>query len=456
MKVFIYKICICWAFIHGFSSCKKFVEVKLPPTQAAAEQVFSNDQTATSTIAGLYSSLVLTGLSFTNGGMSIYPGLSADEIYNTSPNDDDVFRTNNIPATNSTVIGSRFWNRAYIIVYQSNAIIGALTNATTLTPAVQQQLTGEALTIRALCYFYLINLFGDVPLITDTDYRENAIQGRTAKARVYEQLVEDLEKAMALLPATYTSTARARINKWAAGALLARIYLYTSELAKAESIATAIINSGTYSLVTNLNNVFLSSSNETIWQLVRETGNTVEGSMFVPASTTTKPAYAITNGLLNAFEPSDLRKENWVKANVVNNETFYYPYKYKVRTNTPITEYLVVFRLAEQWLIRAEANARQNKLQSALDDLNIIRKRAGLPDANANTKDELLLAIEGERQKEFFAEWGHRWFDLKRTERANAILAPIKAPNWQPTDVLYPLPFQEIQRNTALIQNEGY
>jgi hypothetical protein len=178
--------------------------------------------------------------------------------------------------------------------------------------------------------------------------------------------------------------------------------------------------------------------------------------MFVPASTTTKPAYAITNGLLNAFEPSDLRKENWVKANVVNNETFYYPYKYKVRTNTPITEYLVVFRLAEQWLIRAEANARQNKLQSALDDLNIIRKRAGLPDANANTKDELLLAIEGERQKEFFAEWGHRWFDLKRTERANAILAPIKAPNWQPTDVLYPLPFQEIQRNTALIQNEGY
>jgi starch-binding outer membrane protein, SusD/RagB family len=95
-------------------------------------------------------------------------------------------------------------------------------------------------------------------------------------------------------------------------------------------------------------------------------------------------------------------------------------------------------------------------LQSAKDDLNIVRKRACLPDANANTKDELLLAIELERQKEFFAEWGHRWLDLKRTDRANTILAPIKAPNWQPTDILYPLPFQEIQRNHALIQNEGY
>jgi hypothetical protein len=157
-----------------------------------------------------------------------------------------------------------------------------------------------------------------------------------------------------------------------------------------------------------------------------------------------------------AFENNDQRKMNWLKTNIVSGQSYYYPFKYKIRSGTPVTEYLIVLRLAEQYLIRAEARTRQNNLQGAKSDLNEIRKRSGLPDTDANTKDEMQIAIEHERQTELFAEWGHRWFDLKRWEKANAVLNLLKAPNWQPTDMLYPIPLQEIQRNSALVQNEGY
>jgi hypothetical protein len=166
--------------------------------------------------------------------------------------------------------------------------------------------------------------------------------------------------------------------------------------------------------------------------------------------------YAITSTLANAFEAGDQRKEMWLKANLINGENWYYPFKYKARVSSPITEYLVVLRLAEVVLIRAEARVQQNNLPGAVDDLNMIRKRAGLGNTSAGNKEEIIQSIEDERQTELFVEWGHRWFDLKRTNHANAVLGILKAPNWQPSDVWYPIPLQEIQRNPALVQNEGY
>lgn len=116
----------------------------------------------------------------------------------------------------------------------------------------------------------------------------------------------------------------------------------------------------------------------------------------------------------------------------------------------------MVFRLAEQYLIRAEARAQQGDATGAKADINAIRNRAGLPDTDADGQASILAAIEHERRIEFFTEWGHRWFDLKRTGRADAVLSPIK-PNWQSTDVLFPIPLQEIENNPNLLpQNAGY
>ena len=87
----------------------------------------------------------------------------------------------------------------------------------------------------------------------------------------------------------------------------------------------------------------------------------------------------------------------------------------------------------------------------------MVRLRAGLPLLSASlTQAQLLAAVEQERKVELFGEWGNRWFDLKRTNRADAVIGGQKPATWQSTDVLYPIPGAQILANTNLTQNPGY
>jgi hypothetical protein len=125
-------------------------------------------------------------------------------------------------------------------------------------------------------------------------------------------------------------------------------------------------------------------------------------------------------------------------------------------TSTVKTEALAFLRLAEMYLIRAEARAENSDLSNAISDLDVIRSRAGLltPTDPAITQSDLLDAIARERRLEMFAELGHRWLDLKRTDKANTILKD--KPNWSTYDQLYPIPFADIQANPSIKQNDGY
>lgn len=123
--------------------------------------------------------------------------------------------------------------------------------------------------------------------------------------------------------------------------------------------------------------------------------------------------------------------------------------------NTIPKEHYVVLRLAEQYLTRAEARAHLNNIPGAIDDLNLVRARAGLTGTDGNDQSSLVTDIFNERRLELFCEWGHRWFDMKRLGLADNILSPIKS-DWQPTDTLYPIPFAELQSNPFLKQNAGY
>lgn len=441
--------------------CKKFLDIPAPKDQIQTKEIFTNGQAAVSAITGLYSTMLTSSLWPSNGGFTIFPGLSADEIYPVTPSTEIVeFSNNNIQPTNGN-INSYLWSHAYRIIYHANAILEGLNNSQNLSENIKRQLRGEALLVRALHFFYLTNLYGKVPLTTTTNYEVNKVMPRSELNEINQLLITDLVEAKSLLNQQYPTSGRVRPNKWAASALLARVYLYQSLWQEAESEATGIINSGMYSLTPDLNNVFLSNSNETIWSLLQEKNNTSEGQIFIPIFSFFAPNYAIRDTLLNAFELNDQRKSKWIGSNVIGGQTYYYPYKYKKGYDfsnppPPVTEYYIVFRLAEQHLIRAEARGQQNNLAGSLSDINVIRSRAGLSNTTANDNPSLSLAIENERRVELFAEWGHRWFDLKRWNRAGAALSVLKAPNWQNTDVLYPIPLAQIQANTSLIQNNGY
>jgi starch-binding outer membrane protein, SusD/RagB family len=441
-------------FLNG---CTKFVAIDPPVTQVEAKLVFAEDGAAIAAITGLYSRMTQTNMNFTSGALTQYPGLSADECaHSVSSTDNDLFLFNNLVPDNGTGNYVRLWRSGYQIIYNANVILEGLQQSTGLTDSVKRQLQGEALVVRSLCYFYLVNLYGAIPLTTTSNYINNQSLARTNPTLVYRQMVADLVLAKSLLKLAYPTANRARPNRFTAAALLSRVYLYQKDWQKAEAEATEIIQNNSYQLSLILNNVFLQTSTETIWQLAKDNGNTGEGFTFVPTSTTSKPGYTLTNQLLAAFEAGDQRKTAWVGKNIMSSTEYYYPFKYKVRTTTPITEYYVVFRLAEQYLIRAEARAMMQNLTGAKGDLDRVRNRAGLSGTNATTIPGFVSALEKERRIELFLEWGHRWLDLKRWGQADTVLAIVKGANWQSTDALYPIPLREMQTNTHLTQNSGY
>ncbi|SEW38905.1 RagB/SusD family nutrient uptake outer membrane protein [Chitinophaga arvensicola] len=446
------------------ASCKKYVDTPLPKNELVSELVFTDDKTATAAVTGLYSTMNAFNYQFANVLGNYLPSMQSDEMYYyASYADYDVFRENRLLPSSTFV--QRMFADIYSYVYQMNACIEGLSAATGLTPAVKNQLLGESYFTRSFLYFYLVNMYGDVPMITGTDYKVNGVKPRAPRAEVYDTIISGLKQAVALMGDAYPTGLRLRPNKAAANALLARTYLYNQQWALAESTASLVIGDSRYTLVKDLNTAFLANSQEAIWQLqpVNVSGgrNTWEGFTSTPPNATATALFRLdTLQLIRKFEPNDLRLANWTGfRKTTAGATYYFPYKYKIRLGTAgtITEYSMVMRIAEQYLIRAEARIQQGKLDAGRDDLDAIRERAGLKDlATGLTQPALLLAVEQERKVELFAEWGHRWFDLKRTKRSDAVLGPLKGANWQPTDTLYPIPSDAIRTNVNLTQNEGY
>ena len=444
----------------SLQGCKKFTQIGAPTSQLSSPAIFSDSVSANAAITGIYSRMMQSN-SFASGSfasITALAGLSSDELINYSPNTNlTEFFQNTLTSFNGNNAG--LWDEIYQYIYTVNLSIERLSASMSLSPSLRSQLTGEAKFIRAFCNFYLANLYGPVPLITTTNYLNNAKASRVSTDSVYSQIISDLQAAQTSLPNDYSASngQRVRPNQWAATFLLSRVYLYREQWQKAVDQATSIINnSSQFSLVTNFDSVFLANSSEAIWQLmpVRSGYNTNEGSLFI--LTDVPYNYSLKKTLVNAFSSTDNRRLYWTDSITVNGKTYYYPFKYKVQSGSVVTEYSMVFRLAEMYLVRAEANANLGNISTAQDDLNIIRNRAGLINTTATTKSDLIDAVLVERQLELFTEWGHRWFDLKRSNTADAVLRPLKGIGWSAHDTLYPIPQIEIQNDSYLSQNDGY
>lgn len=450
------------SFLLSGTGCKRFVVIPPPKDQLVSSSVYQDEATATAAILGIYEKMQESPGYFSNGGITFYCGLSADELIPTPVNSVyNEFFQNRISPTNPD-LKNKIWGNLYQIIFQANAALEGL-SAAAFDSVAKRQLTGEALFVRAFCDFYLVNLFGDIPLVTGTNYLQNAKLSRSPASKVYEEMISDLRKAVDLLAEDYLdgsnqfSTDRLRPNKAAAEALLARIYLYQKDWRNAELIAGILISQADrYPLQSDLKQTFLAGSTEAIWQLmpVLPNINTGEGSMF--AQTSGVPVYGfLDSALLSSFEPGDLRASDWISNYVNEGITYYYPAKYKMGYSSSQTEYYTVFRIAEQYLIRAEARNEQQNVSGAAADLNLIRARANLNPATALDYNSMKYAIEMERRHELFCEWGNRWLDLKRTGRITDVLSAKKS-SWESSAQLYPVPQTEIQNDQNISQNAGY
>ena len=376
----------------------------------------------------------------------VYPDLYADNLDFTGTfQTDREVGLRSVSASNGAVAG--IWSAAYSGINRVNNILDAIPGASGMDDADRDLARGEALFIRALHYSVLALWFGAVPLVLEPSegVGEGALVARNTRQEVYARIEADLEETVALLPA---GRVNGRATQGAANALLARVYLENEKYAQARDKATTVISSGTYTLVGDYRDLFDDqNTSESIFELQYSVNNQNSAAFwFFPQALGGRFGFGPSASLFNAYEAGDDRRD----ASIALSGATRFGNKYFRIANGD--DNIMVVRLAELYLIRAEANLRLGGDAGLIrDDLNVLRNRSGLGNLPTSLTDQtaLLDAILQEARVEFAME-GHRFFDLRRNDRAEQVLA-ITADR-----LLFPIPQGERDVNPNLTQNPGY
>lgn len=367
--------------------------------------------------------------------------------------------TKQIPSTNSNV--QTFWAAMYRTIYVSNFILEKLPAVTGVTDDNRKQLTAEARFLRGLANFYGVYTYGDIPLATTTDQATNRTIPRTAKATVLTAVLADYTAALADLSED-SSTGAAYLSKRVVQAALARLHLYQKNWTQAETNAALVINSGKFTLVPDYTTIVnLNFTAESIFEVGYTQNDELTDLVNLNTLFVSRREVIPSDQLIIALNSAESgTRVNTIKFDASkqqgsDNGWTVQKYGIAIANNANI----VVFRLAEMYLIRAEARAQQGNLSAtsgAVADLNVLRARAKASLAAVASQADILLSIERERQYELAFE-GHRWYDLVRTGRAQAVMSAF-SPNWNSRYEVWPIPQSETLRNPALqgAQNPGY
>ncbi|WP_027374832.1 RagB/SusD family nutrient uptake outer membrane protein [Chryseobacterium sp. UNC8MFCol] len=455
IHIFIYTI-LAILLLQVSLSCEKILEVDVPENQIPTESVFETVQTAHAALAELYAGLWNSSPLAGNQTGRLLGSYTDDLTYygtNSTTGLYDIFQNQQI---DSNAAISTYWASAYRLVYVSNAILEGTEKSTTIPATEKQRIKGEALLVRSILFFYLQQIFGDIPYPTSTDYQINQSLSKIQSSEVLTQLENDLNTSISLLTDAYRSTERIIPNRKVAQLMLAKIYMLQSKWNNAETLLRTITQSSLYQPENDLSKVFTKSGSHILWQLKPKNNGDATQEVTAYYFTGAAPSnYALSQNLVNIFTAADQRKNQWMATVTVGQNTWYRAAKYKALTNNT-SEFSVVFRLEEVYLLLAETLAQQDKIADALPYLNVTRQRATLsalvmPISKQSLLDEILL----ENRKEFFTEMGHRFLDLKRMNRLNDLL-PIKT-NWKSYHSFWPLPQKELLLNPNLNpQNTGY
>jgi hypothetical protein len=429
-------------------SCSKFLETE--PKNAASDELTIFDKTSAETaLRGAYRALAdgpYYGRTFQFANY-----LQGGELeWGDSRTVNLQFIQHDVKADNEEV--AAVWKAIYQTINRTNQVIEKVPQVEDVkfTDSIRNQLLGEAFFIRALSYFDLARTWGGVQIVltpTSNPTDKNGIT-RSSLADTYAQILKDLDEAESLLPVT---TNRIRATKKTVWALKARFHLYRKEWSLAETYASKLISDPSYSLVAPYSSFFANNAVAT------------PESIFE-----TNYSAVYTNDHRDLWQPQDkggLRR--WFPSNsfvalvtdpliggnrgsLVAKTTDGRWYGNLYYRSNPKTDPSYVLRIAEQYLIRAEARAELENLNGALTDLNAVRTRAGLGNLSTDTKQALLLDIENERRFEFAFE-PHRWFDLVRTGRAASVLSVTDEKKY-----ILPVPANELAVDKSLEQNPGY
>ncbi len=428
-------------------SCKKLLDVQ-PTASISAEQAINDKSGVDKAITGAYYSLHDVGNYARN--RVIVEDLAADNLAWTGTTRDYQQIGENLIASDNAIIDG-IWSSNYECINRVNNVLVRIGDIE-MTTAERNMYTGDGLFLRALSHFNLLCYFGGVPIKTQPTLDLSHInQARNSVADVYGQIVADLLEAEKILPA---SRSLGRASAFSATALLARVYLtqfhYTNDPAiatLAKNKADEVINNGGFILAPAYGDLFNGNTTESIFEVIFDAQNYNRlAQYFFPVSLTGRYEVSPTAAFVESFRATDTVRFDASITFDANN----LPYGIKYKDYTSGTDRVYVLRLAEMYMIRAEAMAYTNgNIEDIRNDVNTLRLRSGLIPTTATTYAELKLAIENERRHEFAFE-SQRWSDLVRTKRATTLLGIDEK------YTLFPIPLSELQTNTLMTQNLGY
>ena len=472
----------------SFSSCSDFLEQN-PQTDLSENDFYKTADDILSAVNGVYSSLQEGDI---YGNWYVFGEIPSDNTRNqlsgsvTTQNEFDQFY---IDTQNSMI--ANFWKAAYKVINRTNTVLGRI-DGIEINTELANRYKLECKFIRALMYFNLVRVYGDVPLVLkEISISESYDILREPKENVYNQIIADLKEAQDL-PVSYSTAEDGRATQGAAKALLANVYMTLHKYAEAETILAEIINSGRYSLLENtpgsLNidgykNVFSPvnhNSKEGIFEIQFLKGGYGEGSNyannFAPENSGTNVVAVGGPGgnnipemdIYNAYEEGDLRRDFSMSLgyydNRKNNEWVESRYVCKFMDvpyqNNDASNNYPVIRYADVILMYAEALNQNGKTAEACKYLNMTRRRGfgyqttetSPVDLQTTDKAQFALMVEQERRVELAFE-NHRWFDLIRTGRAVEVMRS-KGFSLNETNLICPIPQKQIDVNPKLTQND--
>lgn len=472
----------------SFSSCSDFLEQN-PQTDLSENDFYKTADDIASAVNGAYSSLQEGDI---YGNWYIFGEIPSDNTRNQlsgSVTTQDEFDKFYIDTQNATI--ANFWKAAYKVINRTNTVLGRI-DGIPIDASLANRYKLECKFIRALMYFNLVRVYGDVPLVLkEINIAESYDILREPQANVYNQIIADLKEAQAL-PVSYPAAEDGRATQGAAKALLGKVYMTLRNYTEAETILGEVVNSGRYSLLENtpgsLNidgygSVFSPinhNSREGIFEIQFLKGGYSEGSNyannFAPENSGTNVvAVGGTGGnnvpemdIYNAYEEGDLRRDFSMSLgyydNRKNNEWVESRYVCKFMDvpyqNNDASNNYPVIRYADVLLMYAEALNQNGKTAEACRYLNMTRRRGfgyqttetSPVDLQTTDKTQFERMVEQERRVELAFE-NHRWFDLIRTGRAVEVMKS-KGFALNETNLTCPIPQKQIDVNPKLTQND--
>jgi len=469
-KLFLISICTA---ILAISSCDKYLDVK-PKFVFGENLAISNLEGLSSAMVGAFSKLQSSNLY--GGGIIAYSELWADFVYTQQPLTDfsqGQFRNHSFNGYNAQAGG--MWTDGYRAILISNIVLKYLPNFEKQDPAKVALLRGQALFVRAIMHYELVRMFAQpsgfstddshlgIPIRLEPGTADEGQQtARSKVSEVYAQIITDLKAAEALLPASTSSGSNSGdwATKYAAEAFIAKAYFSQNKYTEAKNYAQLVINAG-YTLNDSVGTIYRdgNATAETVFQVINsqqdKDNGVLAGNFSIPPLGSTNPPYSMAPRFATLLDQAkvlgDARAGKLTSKNLFQKTgSNYFCKKY---TNANQNLNVVVVRLAEMYLLYAEAAAQTGDNASAKTYLNKVRNRAGLVSDNSSIGQGLINTIRGERDLELGMEGDH-YFEVKR--RKGTFYCQFQTYQWNDATMIYPIPQQEVNENKLMVQNPGY